>query len=791
MKDTKTNRVKLPEDKKILDTEEIIKRHKQELLDSTSVNYSDIFNISKHIKDKISSNQDINDIFPDIALSIEIIVSSILSPNEMLKPTLSYKLNKINLPVTTTSYIVRTIKDHLKDNYKLQDRLYNIIEESMFTKGAYAELLVPTSMVYDLYKKRSTKLTVGLESAVDYSMKKHSGKFIKKKVLYDGILTVSDNLTILNSEEQYSESIEDAVTDVITGKRSSIDDEITAGFENAVNRKEILSLYNDDKSEEKPIIRKIPVESVIPVINPNDPSKHYGYFIILDNVGTPVANGASRGLGEHLFNDLSKSESKEIISNAKKLISEMRAPVPRLTNVQDIHEALIIKQLENSLKDTKFNGLGRIEVEGRAELLDIMLDRLLKREKTNVIFVPENLLAYYAYRYRANGTGESILEKITILSSIRVITLFTSLLAHVKSNIPITRVEATIDEENPDYEKTMEKIITEVMQSRQMNLPIGILKVDDVVDWVHKIGFSFDFNHPGLPDTKINITEDTYDIKPIDDDLKEQIDKHIIRAMGLTPEIVDNSYGPDFATTIVANNILLARRIASYQKVYNKLITSHIRKILQVDGELKKEIRGIVEKDISSIRKALIKDTNDKDRKLALKNVSDDDLVDYVYYLFTKNIDVTLPEPEVSDSDNMGELFNKFKDGLDDFVDLIINDDVLPNDLLGDFSDKIDTMKNLIKAILIKRWANEHGYMDEVMSMFSIGNDGKPIFDILDEYKAHINILETSLFPFIKEMTKTKDKLDDKLDKIENGEEDKVSSDVDNENSDENSEEKI
>ena len=55
-------------------------------------------------------------------------------------------------------------------------------------------------------------------------------------------------------------------------------------------------------------------------------------------------------------------------------------------------------------------------------------------------------------------------------------------------------------------------------------------------------------------------------IKP-DTELEEELDKRAIMALGLTPEIVDTGFSPEFATTVVANNVLLAKRVIRIQEI--------------------------------------------------------------------------------------------------------------------------------------------------------------------------------------------------------------------------------
>jgi len=774
------NKIKRAKKVEVTTTTELLSaanKLKKDNLDASPLNYKELTDISLHSANKTSSNDDILDLFPDIRLAMEIVVSSIISPNEMLDPSLNYRIKEDLLPLNISSIITTRIKDYIKEEYDLQDKLFTIIKESLYTKGAYVELIIPSATVYDMYTRKNgftnKILSAGLEDVVSSINRSRESKldFITKTT-YNKSLVVSSNLELLTVSEGYEDRVDEYNAEAISNS-------YVAGYESTPTATSgILSFYDTGTSNDVPILKKIPAESVIPIISNDDPSKHYGYFIILDHTGKAVLSD-EKSLGATIMDNMTQKKQNSIITRAKNLLKEQETVVPTMSNLDDVRNEIIINNLKLSVDTTNFKGFARINTDGREDLINIMVDRTLRQASTNVVFVPKNLLAYYAYEYRSNGTGESILEKISVLASMKAMGLFSSLLAHVKSNIPLTKVDVVIDEDNPDYEKTMEKVVSEVMNNRQLGLPVGVMKTTDIVDWVHSMGISFNFEHPGLPNTKVEVSETKVDIDPVDSDLIEDIDKQLIRTLGITPEILDNSYSADFATAIVTNNILLARRISNYQTTYNKLITSHIYKIISVDGVIREDIINKLLSNIKPIRRYLKKVVIADDEKKKFDRTKDKDLANYLYKVIIKNLDIKLPEPYVKEADNLSELFSDYQDNLEDFLDTIITDDVLPDELVGEFSDKMDVMRNLIKAIMTKRWVAESGYMPEVMKMFTLGRDGKPILNILEEYKNHVGLLEATLMPFIKEMGKIKDRIDDKLDRIENPEEEEEDIDED------------
>lgn len=754
---------------------------------NANIDTGNLMAISRHSKNIIENNEAILDIFPDLELAQEILVSTIIAPNDMLNTSLTFKLSNINIPTDLQLMILNTLKTHAEEKYNLLDKLPNIIEEVLFKKGAYCEVIIPDNFIKDLNKT----FMAGLESAADLISKKNKLNIIESKTLIKDtesntdLLMVTDSVELLNLDAAFEKAISletlDSISNAAVGFEAN--DKLTSIF--SKEKSDILTIENKP-GDSLPINKTIAPELVIPIVSKDDPSKHYGYFILVDENGIPI-NSDGQGIDpRNMFKNVNNILTKRILTRAKKLIMDTTTKAPEIKNIDEIRDVLLKEKIEKIISNSKLGPVAKIDLKERKEILDIILDRLIKNQKTRILFVPKDLVVYYAYKYRKNGTGKSLLERLSVLASMRAIIVFVSLLSFIKSSIPITEVNAELDEQDVEYEKTMEKIMNEVMRSRQLNLPIGILKVDDLVDWVHRIGFSFKFQHPGLPNVNIDVEEKTFDVNPVNDELKEMLDKHIIMALGLTPEIIDNAYSPDFATTVIANNKLLNKRIMRYQRAFNIHITEHIKKLTMVDGVLKRKIYDILKGNVKKIKSYVKKKGYEEDYEY-LEHLPDDVLLEFLYREIIQKLIVHLPKPETKEDQDLSDLFDKYTDNLDKILDQLFSSDALPSDLVGELGDKLENIKQVMKAILIKKWVTENGYMGDISKVLSLDEDGNPTIDVLEEYNAFIETIEKITLPFLKQMKKKQEKIDEKLDKIENGdEEESENNDEDTENNNEN-----
>jgi hypothetical protein len=364
--------------------------------------------------------------------------------------------------------------------------------------------------------------------------------------------------------------------------------------------------------------------------------------------------------------------------------------------------------------------------------------------------------------------GESLLERLTVLMSMRAILLFTKLLSYIKSSVTTTDVKVDLDPDDPEYRKSMNAIMAEVIKNRQVSMPIGILNTDDLADWAHKLGFSFNFKHPGLPDVNIDIEEKANEINPIDDSLKEDIDKLIITSLYLTPEMIDNTYSPDFATIAVANNALLRKRINKLQNKYNILITKDVRKKLKVDGRFKSNLITYIKPAIKKIKSHIIKNNSSLNVE-AIKKASDEDLIEFVCIKIIDNIRVNLPVLETVESTNEADMVSNYTDLLDNVVDKLFSSNLIPSDYIGMLGDNLDDMKSLIKHTMLRRYIGDNNILPEFTKMFTLDEDGKPMFNLLTDFNTFNVALDSIITPFLKENKKLVEKLDKKQSKLSDG----------------------
>lgn len=115
--------------------------------------------ISRSIMARMEDNQNTMQLFPDIELAEQIVISSILAPKDMGSSELIYKLTDNRFPAVLTNELLGVLKEHISKNYKLREQCSDILADAMFKKGSHVKAILPESAVDELINSNSVVAT--------------------------------------------------------------------------------------------------------------------------------------------------------------------------------------------------------------------------------------------------------------------------------------------------------------------------------------------------------------------------------------------------------------------------------------------------------------------------------------------------------------------------------------------------------------------------------------------------------------------------------------------------------
>lgn len=109
--------------------------------------------ISKQLMGRAEDSENAFKLFPDLELAAQIIISSLLSPKDMVKSKLNYRLEGSVLPTQAASEILEILRDEITQNYHLEDKLYEIIRNALFRNGSHPMVILPEAAVDNVINK--------------------------------------------------------------------------------------------------------------------------------------------------------------------------------------------------------------------------------------------------------------------------------------------------------------------------------------------------------------------------------------------------------------------------------------------------------------------------------------------------------------------------------------------------------------------------------------------------------------------------------------------------------------
>lgn len=744
---------------------------------TTSNIEDDKFNINRGLLEDIynrirvlqQNNKHITKLFPDIELAIQILVSSILSPKKMTDIQLNYKLNKnIQIKPTISSKALELIKEYVNDEYELEDKLPEIVREALFESGAYVQTIIPESSVDELINTDllASYSTEEFKQRVDYALEsitapvnilkldhlnkevslenigKNKNDFIKYLTSTTNV-NLTDNVNIL----QFNKIKDNLSAKIIKNSlksRTAISQEslekvnyidIFRQKSSNTSNKDIEFIKKKDETKRKtigkPLISKIPTEAIIPVFIPGNESEHIGYFVLLDGSGKPLSTDMKENNINQVNNIIHQNVNNQLSPIQKayqNLVTDMTNNV-NVNDLFDMYKDVLERQIYTSIKSALYGNTG--EIAEKNDIYFLMFTRALSDQKTNLLFIPKELVVYYAFQYNELGIGKTLLENLTVLSSLRAIMLFSKVMAYAKQSIDVTKVNISLDPNDPDPEKTIEQIQDSVLKLRQNFFPLGMNNPVDLLNWIQRAGLQFSYdNNPLIPNVKIDFENANLQHTVPESDLEDELRKQTIISLGLSPESVDNGFSPEFATTVVNNNILLSKRVAVYQKSLMKHVKKFLEIIIYNDEDLRTQLREFVLTDLTNIEESLTEEEKQ------LLNRDKPGFIEYYIDLISDSIEVELPKPDNTNLTSLSNEFDTYKEGLDKVIDSIISTEIFSEDISGELNSHIDTIRNIYKHHLLRKWMGENNYYPETMTLF---NDDK------EEVESMLNVITSHL----------------------------------------------
>lgn len=487
-----------------------------------------------------------------------------------------------------------------------------------------------------------------------------------------------------------------------------------------------------------PLVMHLPAESVLPIHVPGNPKEHVGYYILLDINGNPLNVTSHDNYYDDIRGTLNQNDqfSSQVLQTVRRgldgqgtINNEIIQEMTRLNG--DTIESDLLARLRAGPMGGDYN-ISRTE-----HINQLMFSRQLKGQKTIMLYVPVEMMTYIAFDYNEFGVGKSMLEDGKILGSIRAALMLSNTLASINNAAGGKTINITLDPNDENPAETVEFMLNE-------HAKVNSEGYSRIIGQTHPLGLADQIQNHGVnvmvegntryPETKFDVQRREGTNSPIDTDLEDKMqDKHW-QFFGLSPEMASGKDQPEFATTVVQNNLMLLKRVIQNQEKLDPFLTDMVRSYTLNSGILLDQLREIVE---------LNKKYLDKDKR------NPDGIDDFIYEAVSSLL-VELPAPEINDTEKQLQAFTAYTAGLTEIIDAYFSADMFITDTTNGMDEIIEPVKKNIIAEFQRRWLRSRSIYPELDIFNSMEEDESPVFNFMEINTQHMDGLVKSLMKYMK-----------------------------------------
>ena len=695
---------------------------------------------SEQMAENVDINSEFSKLFFDLDVAVEILIGLILSPSGAAEPELIYGSSYKALPPSVIGNVTKDLATYLNDTYHLKTGLAKLLRAVMYEKGSVCRIIIPESVIDSIVRAGETmtgealSLMNGTTVSLKGIMRTNSPSYYSTEgrgfitretspTLMPYNLTITDNFDLLAVPKARAYHNKQQIKAIISPLEASIESSWMSEMNEYLDLSRVSTTRN---SIGLPLYMEVDSAAVTPIPLPGDSSQHTGYLLLLDDNGFPVSPKNLRREIMDMYKQLPTTPmGKSIVDNS---------PPPVIVSGQKLDFStdklisLFMSQVNNEIERMLSNGgqvrdLSTVKVNS---LYAAALARAMSGQRTRLLFLPPEMVVYYAFKHDDNGVGVTLLNDLPTLSSMRASLLFSGLVREIKNNIPQTKVNVRLDENDVDPDSTLEMIHSNVLE-RQANLsPLGLTSITDWTNWAYRAGVSFQIEeHPDMPNTKIDY-EDVSVTGAVASEsaLHEKLRAQQIMAIGVTPEMVDSGFASDFATSDQAKRVQLIRRVTARKIEFTAQLTSEVRKLAKSDANIYNGIKQALESitDLTTHLSDDYKVMYKKDRDLTISKLS---------YEIADSIVVSLPNIDVKNIRDTVENLQIYSDGLDLAIKHWLSaESIQPTEDSQLLLDNIEVLTSAIKAHFMREYMIENGYFSQLSDIVNFTDDGGPKLDL-------------------------------------------------------------
>lgn len=761
-------------------------------------------NVASRTANSIVDSHNIQQNLPDIELIKQIVIPSIISPNDMMNEELTYSSTDEELG-TVTAACLEIVEDSCRNFYKIDRNMSRELEDILYNVGSYVEVILPEASIDSIINSSERVSTESLDklftnkgnfnplgllgnpnngpqsntysdsnaihSAVSVeSFGANTADQYKADLAPQFFLRVTDNINVLKLPRLKEKSRQDRLGDIYKNagigaeafmtrardkaksdeamekQQVSIQETIQSLYtDRHYNMKEVIEVptrgKNNRDSIGRPLVMRLPSEAVIPVHTPSDPSDHVGYYVLLDQTGNPIRVTIDDNMFENMRYNY-QSSGAEMSSYLASQVNQgnhgtnsnngesQMAYEDSIRVYTELVERDLVQRLQNGVYGEEL-GVSRV-----TEIYRIMFSRALQKQHTQLLYVPKTLISYLAFDFNEHGVGMSLIEKTKMISSLRISLLYANAMAVIRNSITQRTLNIELDEMDVAPELTISTAQHRAAIAMNRANPFGGFDPNNIMERLTQssVATAVTGGAGNFPQTKVGMEYSNSNYTQVDtsftDDLKEQ--NHM--GLWVTPEMLDTALGSDFATSVVANNALFAKRTKNTQIQYCEQKTMHVRKVCYNDNLILTKLTEAIKSNRSNIPAAIA------------EAYTDEEIVMY----FINTLEVSLPEPDLSKFEMQMQAYKSYEEALNTVLPAFINPDLFTDDTMGELAPTVGSTIEAIKTYFLRRYLKENNILPELFELTTKDENSEPAIKLLEEQNIHMSSIQASVLEFMR-----------------------------------------
>ena len=455
--------------------------------------------------------------------------------------------------------------------------------------------------------------------------------------------------------------------------------------------------------EDLPIVMELPSDAVIPVCAPRDNKNHIGYFILLDENGQPLK-------GQYAFTGAVNSDVvNRMATNAAKALfgtAEVNAYINAgLTETQAIDQMTqIFGVAVNHLLESKLNqdGLTGLDVNVHGAVGKALFYHLLAKNKIKMIFIPANLMIYFRFDHRQDGTGKTLIEDIAFVLGLRTTFNIAKIMAAIENATQHRRIEVSIDEKEVNPLEFMELVRREYLSKKAPAWTTDPTTAAEAILNQHISIVPKDMQ--GTTNNLEVTTEKSYgNAQAPDDTINDNLNNWVCMGLGVPAAALNQLSEAEYSRSVATQNLIFANKARLWQGIVEPENTKFLQQYILCNHPLQETIMEFIRKDTEKTGDNKADENKGKDAgdQTAPSNVETDTKATEELKNVIATIKIALPPPMVSTSKAHFEEIGAQIDAIQRMLETVFPDDIAP-------SDDLRSLMVSVRAVVASRILREY-----------------------------------------------------------------------------------